>query len=67
MNAVEMRTLRSMCGMNFRDRVRNSLIRALWKEDVVIRSGKGRYMLRWLGIKHGNTMGDNYHAWQAKW
>lgn len=48
-NAVEMRSLRSMCGLTLKDRVRNSMIRKHCglKEDVVTKIDKGR--LRWFG------------------
>ena len=47
--AVEMRALRSMCGVSIVDRVRNEVIRERcgMKEDVVTRIDKG--MLRWFG------------------
>lgn len=48
-NAVEMRSLRSMCGVKLIDRVRNEIIREECglKEDIVTRIEKG--MLRWFG------------------
>ncbi|CAG9134602.1 unnamed protein product [Plutella xylostella] len=48
-NAVEMRSLRSMCGLKLNDRIRNSVIRDRVgvKEDVVTKIEKG--MLRWFG------------------
>ncbi|KAG7312683.1 hypothetical protein JYU34_001045 [Plutella xylostella] len=48
-NAVEMRSLRSMCGLKLNDRIRNSIIRERVgvKEDVVTKIEKG--MLRWFG------------------
>ena len=48
-NAVEMRALRSMCGLKLCDRVKNSVIREKCgvKEDVVTKIEKG--MLRWFG------------------
>ncbi|CAH1645106.1 unnamed protein product [Spodoptera littoralis] len=48
-NAVEMRALRSMCGLKLSDRVKNSVIRERCglKDDVVTRIEKG--MLRWFG------------------
>ena len=47
--AVEMRALRSMCGVSIVDRVRNEVIRERCgvKENVVTRIDKG--MLRWFG------------------
>lgn len=49
LNAVEMRSLRNMCGLRLVDRVRNSVIREKCglKEDVVMKVRKG--MLRWFG------------------
>lgn len=48
-NAVEMRSLRSMSGISIMDKVRNSVIRESCglKEDVVTKIEKG--MLRWFG------------------
>ena len=48
-NAVEMRSLRSMSGIKLTDRVRNSVIREKCglKESIVTRVEKG--MLRWFG------------------
>ena len=48
-NAVEMRALRSMCGLTLNDRVNNVLIRERCglKDDVVTKIEKG--MLRWFG------------------
>ncbi|GBP77516.1 hypothetical protein EVAR_98969_1 [Eumeta japonica] len=48
-SAVEMRSLRSMCGMSHKDRCRNSDVRERCglKEDVVARAERG--MLRWFG------------------
>ncbi|KAF9815912.1 hypothetical protein SFRURICE_009810 [Spodoptera frugiperda] len=48
-NAVEMRGLRSMCGVKLSDRVKNSVVREKCglKDDVVTRIEKG--MLRWFG------------------
>lgn len=48
-NAVEMRALRSMCGVKISDRIRNSVIRERcgMKDDVVTLIEKG--MLRWFG------------------
>jgi hypothetical protein len=55
-NAVEMRALRSMCGVRLRDRIRNSVIRKKCgvNEDVVTKIEMG--MLRWFG--HVNRMDD---------
>ncbi|XP_063542355.1 uncharacterized protein LOC134750982 [Cydia strobilella] len=48
-NAVEMRALRSVCGVRLQDRIRNSVIREKCglSEDVVTKIEKG--MLRWFG------------------
>lgn len=56
-NAVEMRSLRSMCGLTLNDRIRNSVIREKCglKEDIVTRIEKG--MLRWFG--HVERMSDS--------
>ncbi|CAG9109123.1 unnamed protein product [Plutella xylostella] len=56
LNAVEMRSLRSMLGVTLNDRLRNSFIREKCglKEDVVTRVEKG--MLRWFG--HVERMND---------
>jgi exonuclease III len=55
-NAVEMRSLRSMCGVRLIDRVRNVEIRRRCglKDDVVTRIERG--MLRWFG--HVERMSD---------
>ena len=55
-NAVEMRALRSMCGVTLKDRVRNSVIRERCglKEDIMTRIEKG--VLRWFG--HVERMDD---------
>ncbi|XP_049870886.1 uncharacterized protein LOC126370141 [Pectinophora gossypiella] len=56
-NAVEMRSLRSICGVKLSDRVRNSVIRQRCgvKDDIVTRIEKG--MLGWFG--HVERMKDN--------
>ncbi|KAF9790000.1 hypothetical protein SFRURICE_002365 [Spodoptera frugiperda] len=56
-NAVEMRALRSMCGVKLSDRVKNSVVREKCglKDDLVTRIEKG--MLRWFG--HVERMDDN--------
>lgn len=48
-NAVEMRALRSMCGVKLSDRIRNSVIRGKcgMDGDIVTKIEKG--MLRWFG------------------
>ncbi|GBP05609.1 hypothetical protein EVAR_3078_1 [Eumeta japonica] len=48
-NAVKIRSLRSVCGVSQKDRCRNSDVRQRCglKEDVVIRVERG--MLRWFG------------------
>ncbi|GBP72753.1 hypothetical protein EVAR_75372_1 [Eumeta japonica] len=49
-NAVEMRSVRSMCGVSRKDRCRNSDVREQYelKEDVVSRVERG--MFRWFGV-----------------
>jgi hypothetical protein len=49
LNAVEMRSLRNICGKNLNDRIRNECIRREcdMEEDVVTKIKKG--MLRWFG------------------
>ena len=56
-NAVEMRSLRSMCGVTLNDRLRNDLIRERCglNEDVVTKINKG--LLRWFG--HVERMDEN--------
>uniref|UniRef100_A0A2H1WZZ7 SFRICE_022573 n=1 Tax=Spodoptera frugiperda TaxID=7108 RepID=A0A2H1WZZ7_SPOFR len=56
-NAVEMRALRSMCGVKLSDRVKNSVVREKCglKDDVVTRIERG--MLRWFG--HVERMDEN--------
>ncbi|GBP28602.1 hypothetical protein EVAR_85801_1 [Eumeta japonica] len=53
-NAVVIRSLRSMCGASWKDRCRNSYVRERCglKEDVVTRVGRG--MLRWFGRQKMN-------------
>ncbi|GBP90131.1 hypothetical protein EVAR_68630_1 [Eumeta japonica] len=61
-NAVEMRSLRSMCRVSRKDRCRNSDVRQRCglKEDVVTRVERG--MLRWFG--HLERMNESNPAKQ---
>ena len=56
MNAVEMRSLRKLCGVTLADQIRNEEIRRMagLKESVIIKMHKG--MLRWFG--HVERMED---------